>query len=145
MQNSNVLLTQKVNEIYNWLDIQIKRHIPILGDCNACGKCCDFRGFDHLLFVTTPELFFLKQKLGPVNLKDMPGFVCPYNHDGKCSIYPFRFSGCRIFHCTGGRDFQSKISELTIQKLKYLCEQYNIPYFYSDLKTALNTTLHKLI
>ena len=141
---NDLTLAQKVAEIYEWLDGELEKNKTFLGQCSACGRCCDFESFDHLLFVASPELVFLKYKLGPENLKKMPGTICPYNRDGKCAIYPFRFSGCRIFFCKGNRDFQNELSELTNRKLKNLCEQYNVPYFYSDLKTALNTTLNKL-
>ncbi len=138
------LLAEKVAEIYEWLDLEIEKNKALLGQCSMCGRCCDFEGFDHLLFVTRAELVFLKQNLKNKKIKTMQTGRCPYNEQGKCTIYPLRFSGCRIFYCKGNRDFQNEISELTIRKLKNLCEQYNVPYFYSDLKTSLNTTLNKL-
>jgi Fe-S-cluster containining protein len=63
---------------------------------------------------------------------------CPYNIDGKCSVYEHRFSGCRIFSCKGDTDFQSRLSESAVKKFKAICEQFQIPYRYTDLATALN-------
>jgi hypothetical protein len=65
--------------------------------------------------------------------------ICPYRKDGKCSVYPWRFAGCRIFNCTGDADLQSQLSEESISQMKSLCQTYSLPYQYVDLKTALNT------
>jgi Fe-S-cluster containining protein len=130
---------QKVAEIYNWLDSQIRQSPHPAGKCDACGKCCDFEAFDHRLFVTPPELVYLTAKLGNRNLKPMTTSRCPYNIDGKCTIYDYRFAACRIFSCKADTDFQSQLTESTLSKLKSLCTQFQIPYRYSDLPTALNT------
>jgi hypothetical protein len=55
-----------------------------------------------------------------------------------------RFAGCRIFFCEGDADFQSELSESVISRFKSLCTEFDIPYIYSDLRTALNVTLPKL-
>jgi Fe-S-cluster containining protein len=131
-------LIKKVAEIYKWLDLQISNNSNLAGVCYDCGKCCDFESFDHKLFVTPPELIFLMAKLHSENLKPMKAGRCPYNADGKCSIYEHRFSGCRIFSCKGDIDFQSRLSESAVEKFKAICQEFQIPYRYTDLATALN-------
>jgi hypothetical protein len=69
----------------------------------------------------------------------MPGGRCPYNVDGKCTIYEYRFSGCRIFCCNADEDFQSRLSEEVLQKLKAICTEFQIPYRYADLAAALGS------
>jgi Fe-S-cluster containining protein len=64
--------------------------------------------------------------------------LCPYNIDGKCSVYEHRFSGCRIFFCKGDADFQSRLSERALREFKSLCTNLQIPYRYTDLATAVN-------
>ena len=145
MTDNNHLL-KRVAEIYNWLDLQIRNHFDLAGVCQACGQCCDFTStstankqrFDHLLFVTTPELMYLAESLGTENIKPMPNSRCPYNVDGKCTIYKYRFTGCRIFCCKANADFQSNLSESAMKKLKLICTEFQIPYRYTDLATALN-------
>jgi len=131
-------LLNKVAEIYDWLDEQIHLSNDLGGGCDACGKCCDFEAFDHRLFVTPPELMYLAAKLGAENIKPMPGNLCPYNVDGKCTIYTYRFAGCRIFSCKGDKDFQSGLSESALKKFKSVCTEFKIPYRYTDLASALN-------
>jgi Fe-S-cluster containining protein len=145
MEN-NSFVCKKVAEIYNWLDTQIQQNNLIV-QCEACGRCCDFAKFDHLLFVTTPELIFLKENLKPQKIKTMPTAVCPYNEKGRCTIYPLRFAGCRVFFCNppaADKDFQSQFSESAVSRFKSLCTEFNIPYIYSDLQTALNVVLPQL-
>jgi Fe-S-cluster containining protein len=62
---------------------------------------------------------------------------CCYQINGKCSVHPFRFSGCRIFCCKGKSTFQSELTESAIKKFKALCAELQIPYRYVELPTAL--------
>jgi hypothetical protein len=65
---ANARLLRKVAETYNWLDLQIRKNSTLAGVCTACGKCCDFKGFDHQLFITTPELIYLAANVGAENI-----------------------------------------------------------------------------
>ena len=125
----------RVAEIYRRLDVQISKDSELVGNCTICGKCCDFAAFDHRLFVTTPELIYLAAKQKP---KQMHAARCPYNLKNSCTIYDSRFAGCRIFCCGGDADFQSKLSESVIKQFKSICEEFRIPYRYSELSEALN-------
>jgi hypothetical protein len=124
-----------VAEVYEWIDLQIGQ---TASQCEACGKCCDFEDYDHRLFVTGAELIYFAAKIGPKKIKPMPAGRCPYNIDGECTVYPYRFGGCRIFSCKGDKDFQSRLSEQAVEKFKAICEEFHIPYRYTDLATALN-------
>ncbi|HIJ51721.1 MAG TPA: YkgJ family cysteine cluster protein [Planctomycetes bacterium] len=136
MKNNSRLL-KRVAEIYEWLDQQVRNNDDMSGHCDACGKCCDFESFDHHLFVTPPELMYLAANLGDEKLKAMPTSRCPYQLDGKCTVYEYRFAGCRIFCCNGDSDFQSRLSESVLKKLKSTCTEFQIAYHYTDLATAL--------
>ena len=138
-QRTNSRLLERVAEIYAWLELRIRRRSDMDGTCRACGDCCDFETFDHRLFVTPPEVIYLAANLSVDNVKAMPTGRCPYNIDGKCGIYEYRFAGCRIFFCQGDADFQSELSESALAGLKSICTEFEIPYRYLDLATALNT------
>lgn len=129
-------LIQEVKQIYDWLDAQIESGIA--EKCEACGKCCDFITFDHRLYVTTLEVMYLAANLDTSNLKSMQDGICPYNSEGKCTVYLYRFSGCRIFNCKADTEIQSQLSEEVLKKFKELCEKYQIPYRYMELSCALN-------
>lgn len=123
---------------YSWLDERLRLQSDPAGQCQACGRCCDFDSFDHRLFVTPPELMYLAAHLGRENIRPMEAGRCPYNVGGRCDIYEHRFAGCRIFCCNGDSDFQSELSESALERLKSLCTELEIPYRYTDLATGLN-------
>ena len=141
---ANNQFLRRVAEIYNRLDLQIRESGDSAGACEACGKCCDFAQFNHRLFVTTPELMYLAAKIGAENIKQMTTSRCPYNIDGKCTIYEYRFAGCRIFCCKGDADFQNRLSESALRKFKSICDASQIPYQYADLPNVLNTAAANL-
>ena len=126
-------LIHGIDAIYQWLESELAQ---LDQSCAACGKCCDFESFGHRLYVTTPELLFFQHHLNePV--KAMTTGICPYRIDGKCTVYAYRFAGCRIFTCKGDAEKENQICEEIIRKFKMLCEGHAIPYHYVDLKTGL--------
>ncbi len=131
-------LLREVAEIYSWIEQQLSIGAEPAGQCSACGECCDFDAFEHRLFVTVPELMYLAANLNVEKLEPMLASRCPYNIDGKCSVYEWRFAGCRIFCCRTDADFQSSLSEAALDKLKAICLKFEIPYLYTDLASALN-------
>jgi hypothetical protein len=131
-------LLNKVAEIYDWLEVEIRQSSDLAGACDSCGRCCDFEAFDHRLFVTPSELMYLAANIGAENIKPMPDSRCPYHLICQCTVYEYRFAGCRIFSCKGDKDFQSRLSETALKKFKSICDQFRIPYRYTDLGTALN-------
>lgn len=136
--NDSLHIIQKVKTIYEWIDKQVRLMDP---SCNECGQCCDFEHFGHRLYVTTPEMFHFQHYAGP-NVKMMTMGVCPYRVKGKCSVYPFRFSGCRIFSCKGKPEKENALCEQAVKKFKILCEEYSIPYHYVCLQDGLEMLRH---
>ena len=134
-------LLNRVAEIYSWLDEQIRLNDGRVGRCDSCGRCCDFEAFDHRLFVTPPELMYLAANLGAENVRPMPDSRCPYHLVCQCTVYKYRFAGCRIFSCKGDSDFQSGLSESSQKKFKSICTEFKIPYRYTDLATGLKNIL----
>jgi len=133
-------LLERVGLVYQWLDAQLDQAGELAGSCEACGACCDFEGFDHCLFVTSPELVFLTANLPVEKQRPMTTGRCPYNIAGKCTIREHRFAGCRIFCCKGDKDFQSRLSESALDQFKSICTELAIAYRYTDLPAALNST-----
>ena len=126
-----------IQQIYDFIDSQAA---TLENSCTACGKCCDFENYDHKLFVTSPELIYFADRIAPEKIKTMQNGICPYNENKKCTVYQNRFAGCRIFSCKADKDFQSTLTEKALSKLKSVCKDFQIPYRYLDLKTALNLT-----
>jgi Fe-S-cluster containining protein len=136
-KKDNEKIIARVSEIYKWIEDQQLANKGLAGQCDACGKCCDFEQYGHRLFVTTPEIIYFVEKFGRANIKQMAEGRCCYQVDGKCSVYAYRFSGCRIFCCKGNAGFQSELTEAVIKKFKVLCAELQIPYRYVELPVAL--------
>jgi Fe-S-cluster containining protein len=139
--SANLQIAARVSDIYSWIEDQLLANKAISGNCLACGKCCDFEHFGHRLYVTTPEMTYFVEKLGSAHIKQIEGGRCCYQVDGKCSVHAYRFSGCRIFCCKGGSDFQSELTESALKKFKALCDELQIPYRYVELPVALKDFL----
>ena len=125
-------IIQEVDAVYQCLDEQLAK---MDSSCRACGDCCDFESFGHKLYVTTPELVYFQHFLNP---KEMKTDVCPYRIEGKCTVYPYRFSGCRIFSCKGDTEKENALCEQAIRKFKARCNEYSIPYQYVYLRAGLD-------
>ena len=134
----NKKLIKALSDFYSQLDCHIAQNQEIMGLCQACGRCCDFEKYDHRLYITTPELIYFLENIPHENRKQMTTGSCPYNINGKCTVYEYRFAACRIFCCNGDQDFQNNLSETSLQKLKNICKQFNLEYKYQNLTTALN-------
>lgn len=137
--NDHVL--KRVAGIYAWLDEQIRHCGELAGSCKVCGDCCDFEAFDHRLFITPPELMYLAAHLDSEEIKPMLRSRCPYNIDGKCVVYEHRFAACRIFCCRRDTDLQSTLSEMSLERLKSICVEFQIPYGYTEIAGALNSLM----
>ena len=130
-------LIEEVAALYEWIEAQLRQNAGQAGRCKGCGACCDFVGYDHLLFVTPPELIYLAEKLNTERFAPMTSGRCPYQEGTECSVHAHRFSGCRIFCCSGDAEFQSELTEAALKRLKAICERFEIPYRYADLAKAL--------
>ena len=128
---------EQVATLYDWIEAQAKQDPARAGRCQACGRCCDFPAYDHRLFVTPPELAYLAARLGTRKLRAMTTGRCPYQQGTVCTVHEHRFAACRIFCCAGDPDFLSVLSEKVLKQLKALCEEFQVPYRYQDLRAAL--------
>ena len=133
-------IAKAVTDVYEWIDSKARDKTP----CDGCGDCCNFKKYDHRLYVTGVELTHLQNTLGPKAVKKMNGGICPYNENNKCTIHKNRFAGCRIFSCQSDADFQSKLTEEALAKLKSIGHEFQSPYCYVDLATGLNKLAEQL-
>lgn len=121
----------EVQQIYGWIDEQLSG-LPAPA-CLRCGRCCDLKDYGHRLFVTSLEWTYFCQHSCTARIVQLKPGACPFNDKGLCKVYEHRFAGCRIFHCNLDKDLQSALCEAVIGRLKGLCRQYSIDYWYKDL------------
>ncbi len=124
----------ELKDIYNDVETSIR---GIDGQCNACGKCCDFENFDHTLYLTPIEA---KYMLGNISLPLNSLTNCPYAKDGKCIEREYRCLGCRIFHCNLKGENAVKMNDIYnegLVRIRKLCKKYNYDTASAPLATYL--------
>ncbi len=131
----NIRALAAVEQVYRDIDEKLGATKPW---CNNCGRCCDFTRYDHRLYATTLEILYLLKGLATLgdaqpaeNEKDG---ACPYHDDKGCIIRPYRTAGCRIFFCQSlDPDYQHKLTEQSLARLRELHHEFSAVYYYADL------------
>lgn len=103
--------------------------------CRACGRCCDFRAFDHELWLTELELLWLVELHGP--RPPGPDGRCPYLEDASCTAREGRALGCRIFFCEAQEAALSELHEELLFRLKEMGMRWGVEPVYRELSAAL--------
>lgn len=124
---SGVNLYSELVAIYQRLEDELIRLNP---GCNACGTCCNFVKFDHVLYTSNIETDFVTMHV------EVPDFNvssngCPFLKDNQCSIRDFRTLGCRIFYCNPNyKEISGDLYEKYYRKIKDLSIKHNIQWKY---------------
>ncbi len=80
---------------YAELDAELAELQP---SCRACGRCCDFRTHDNVLYASQLERETLRTAQGANS--NAPAGICPYLSADRCAARAFRTLGCRTHFCT---------------------------------------------
>lgn len=120
-------------------------------ECRACGRCCRFDDYGHLLYTTTLELavFAAETMSGGPAGRDRPHAAarmamltaefrgeCPFLADGRCAVHAVRPAGCRLFFCGGG-EWQQDLYRDCHRRIRALHERFGMPYAYFEWLTGL--------
>jgi Fe-S-cluster containining protein len=126
-----------VDAVYRSVQGEIDERRP---RCDISGRCCRFEEYGHRLYVTTLELAsFVRQHAGG---PDAPwdGTGCPFQRAKLCTVHTIRPFGCRMFFCDAtSTEWQNDAYERFHARLKQLHAELNVPYFYVEWRTALQT------
>jgi hypothetical protein len=125
-----ITLVQEIQNLYKWLDSQIKENIPS-NSCSGCGQCCEYEKYGHRIYISNLELMYLKSFIP--NLPPVTDGKCPFAKDNKCTVRDYRFGACRIFFCKADANFQQQLSEDFIKQIKILSDNHNLQYQYGNL------------
>lgn len=108
--------------------------------CWASGRCCNFRGAGHRLYVTGLEAAYTIAGL------DRPGALapdrlaearargdCPLLVANLCSAHTIKPLGCRVYFCDrSAQAWQQDLTERALGQIKALHERYGIEYRYGE-------------
>ena len=95
MMNGRSENNSDITEIYKELEAELASINP---GCDACGTCCHFDKFDHILYASTVETNYILENV-EVPSFDPDNNVCPFLANNQCTIREYRALGCRVFFC----------------------------------------------
>jgi hypothetical protein len=131
-------LRRRVRELYREVDAAVAAAGPV---CQASGRCCRFKEYGHVLFLSNLEAAVLLEAAPPYDQPVSPDF-CPFQKDRLCTTREPRPLGCRIYHCDPTyQEIGNRITETFLKKLKELADEYGIEWRYAPLHHFLNSDL----
>src|SRR6266851_5021023 len=132
-------LRGQVLEIYKEVDQAVAAAGPV---CVASGRCCRFKEYGHVLFISNLEADVL---LADAPAYDQPASTdfCPFQKDNLCTAREPRPLACRIFFCDPNyQETGNGLTEEYLHRLKTLARENDIEWRYAPLHHFLNHEAH---
>ena len=121
--------------MYREVDREVAAAGPV---CVASGRCCRFKEFGHVLFLSNLEAEVLLAAAPPYDTPVTAEF-CPFQKENLCTAREPRPLGCRIYHCDPTfQETGNLITEKYLTRMKGLCEEEGREWRYAPLHTFLN-------
>ena len=128
-------IRRQVLNLYAAVDRAVAAAGPV---CVASGRCCRFKEYGHVLFVSNLEAEILLARAPPYDRPVSPDF-CPFQKNNLCTAREPRPLGCRVYYCDPSyQETGKRISEEYLQQLKALAEEHGIAWHYASLHHFLN-------
>jgi hypothetical protein len=128
-------LSTEVLALYAEVDGAIAAVGPV---CHSSGRCCRFKEYGHVLFISNLEATVLLQDAPAYPSPVTPDF-CPFQKDNLCTAREPRPLGCRIYYCDPSyQEVGAQLSETYLRRLKELADAHGLPWRYAPLHHFLN-------
>jgi hypothetical protein len=128
-------LRRQVLELYQEVDRAVAEAGPV---CVASGRCCRFKDYGHVLFVSNLEADVLLAAAPAYESPVSPDY-CPFQKDKLCTAREPRPLGCRVYYCDPSyQETGNRITEEYLQKLKQLAIAHKVEWRYAPLHHFLN-------
>jgi len=126
----------EVLELYKEVDREVAAAGPV---CVASGRCCRFKEYGHVLFLSNLEADTLLAAAPPYDKPVSPDF-CPFQKGNLCTAREPRPLSCRVFYCDPNYQERSgEITEKYLRRLKQLADAHGMPWRYAPLHHFLNS------
>src|SRR6266478_6431535 len=110
-------LRHQVLELYREVDQAVAAAGPV---CVASGRCCRFREYGHVLFLSKLEADVLLAEAPPYEAPVTADY-CPFQQGNLCTAREPRPLGCRIYYCDPNyQETGNRITETYLHRLKEL-------------------------
>jgi hypothetical protein len=124
-----------VLQLYAEVDREVAAAGPV---CVASGRCCRFKEYGHVLYVSNLEADVLLASAPPYERPVSRDF-CPFQKDNLCTAREPRPLGCRVYYCDPTyQETGNRITETYLRKLKELAEAHGVEWRYAPLHHFLN-------
>ena len=131
----NTDLRRRVLEIYREADAAVAAAGPV---CVASGRCCRFKEYGHVLFLSNLEAEVLLANAPPFEQPVSSDF-CPFQKENLCTAREPRPLGCRVNYCDPNyQETGTQISEKYLHRLKELADANGVAWQYAPLHHFLN-------
>ena len=128
-------LRRRVLELYDAVDREVAAAGPV---CVASGRCCRFKEYGHVLYLSNLEADVLLAG-GPPYVRPVTPDYCPFQKGNLCTARGPRPLGCRVYYCDPAyQETAGRISETYLRRLKELAEEFQVPWRYAPLHHFLN-------
>jgi hypothetical protein len=125
----------QVLELYREVDRAVAAAGPV---CVASGRCCRFKEYGHVLFLSNLEAAVLLAG-APAYDRPVSADFCPFQKDNLCTAREPRPLGCRVYYCDPSyEETGNRITEETLQQLKALANEHGVEWCYAPLHHFLN-------
>src|SRR5438874_5217830 len=119
---------RKVMELYVEVDREVAAAGPV---CVASGRCCRFKEYGHVLFLSNLEAEVLLES-APTYEQPVTADFCPFQKGNLCTAREPRPLGCRVYFCDPNyQETGQQISEHGLCKLKQLAEENGLEWRYA--------------
>ena len=128
-------LRRRVLKLYEEADADVRAAGPV---CQASGRCCRFKEYGHVLFLSNLEADVLLAAAPPY-AQPVSADFCPFQKDNLCTAREPRPLGCRVYYCDPNyQETGNQITEEFLHRLKELAREHNIEWQYAPLHHFLN-------
>lgn len=128
-------LRRLVLEMYREVDRDVAAAGPV---CVASGRCCRFKEYGHVLFVSSLEADVLLADAPPYE-RPVTSDYCPFQKGNLCTAREPRPLGCRVYYCDPNyQETGSQITEKYLRRLKELADAHGVSWSYAPLHHFLN-------
>jgi hypothetical protein len=124
-----------VLQLYADVDRDVAAAGPV---CIASGRCCRFKEYGHVLFLSNLEADVLLAGAPPYDPETVTPDFCPFQKGNLCTAREPRPLACRVYYCDP--NYQQTASELTekyLRRLKQLADEHGVPWCYAPLHSFL--------
>ncbi len=129
-------IRQRVRELYREVDAAVAAAGPV---CVASGRCCRFKEYGHVLFLSSLEADVLLAAAPPYDRPVSPDF-CPFQKNSLCTAREPRPLACRVYYCDPAyQETGNQITETFLRRLKVLADVYGAEWLYAPLHHFLDT------